>query len=55
LTQTSNEYANWTYAFDPPLADTDGQAYLVTATADDSAYKNNNSRTASITVTKDTS
>lgn len=55
LTQTSNSYANWTYAFNPPLSDLDGQAYIVTVTAYDSAYKVNNSTSSSITVTKDTS
>ena len=55
LTQTSNGYANWNYVFSPPLSDTDGQSYLVTVTAYDSAYKVNNSTTSSIAVIKDSS
>jgi hypothetical protein len=53
LAQTSNSYANWTYAFNPPLADSDGQSYVATVTAYDNAYKVNNSASASIGLIKD--
>ena len=54
LVSTSDNYANWNYAFTPPLADTDGQSYTATFTAYDSAYRINNEASVVRTITKDT-
>lgn len=51
---TANNYANWTYTFNP-AADSDGQSYTVITHAYDRAYKTNNTTSSTIVITKDTS
>ncbi len=54
LTNTSDNYATWEYNFNIPAWDSDNQDYTVTVTANDSAFKINNSNSSNITFTKDT-
>lgn len=55
LTQTNDNYANWSYTFNLPSDDSDGQNYEIIAIANDKAFKDNNSSQNSITITKDSS
>ncbi len=53
LTNTSDNYTTWNYDFTLPVWDNDNQDYVITVTANDSAFKINNSNSSNITITKD--
>ncbi len=55
LTDTSDNYLNWSYNFTLPIWDNDGQDYDITVISNDNAFKINNSTNSSITITKDSS
>ena len=53
LTNTSDNYTNWEYDFTIPVWDSDNQDYVITVTANDNAFKINNTNNDSISITKD--
>lgn len=54
-TTTSNNYVNWNYEFSPPHSDADGEEYLVTVSAYDASYKENNTRSQVLNIVRDLS
>jgi hypothetical protein len=53
ITTTSDNYANWNYSFTIPAGDNEDENYQIIATANDNAFKDNNTDSSTITIKKD--